>query len=145
DSAVAAALDQTAAGDGDASQVPDDVVGWQQYRARVEGGFMRFFRAPDAERWVVQSKDGTRFDFGILPSAEGPSDAVRGSTNSVEVDPELSTRVYRWMLSRMSDTHGSTVYYECAVDGSQSYLSDIFYVSRATCAASNPTATRQCP
>src|SRR5690606_38704987 len=37
----------------DGAPVPAELSGWQQYRARVEGSFMRFFRAPDSKRWVV--------------------------------------------------------------------------------------------
>ncbi|MFT5353273.1 MAG: hypothetical protein ACI9KE_000471, partial [Polyangiales bacterium] len=50
--------------------IPADAMApqpWQQYRARVEGGFMRFFRSPDSRSWIVQGKDGSRFDFGLLP------------------------------------------------------------------------------
>ena len=61
DSAAMAEVDGEAVGEGDASPVPNGLESWQQYRARVEGGFMRFFRSPDSTRWVVQSKDGMRF------------------------------------------------------------------------------------
>ena len=59
DTAAIGAIDSLAAGF-DASAVPSDVRGWQQYRARVEGGFMRFFRNGSSTRWVVQTRDGTR-------------------------------------------------------------------------------------
>ncbi|MCC6876698.1 MAG: hypothetical protein IT378_20510, partial [Sandaracinaceae bacterium] len=143
-SAQAAALDQTAAGTADASLTPADVAGWQQYRARVEGGFMRFFRAPDSTRWVVQSKDGTRFDFGLLPSGQGPTEMVTASAATLERDPDDDARIYRWCLTRMSDPHGSTVYYQYRQDRGLSYLEHIYYVSPATCAASTPDQTRQC-
>ncbi|MFO0685594.1 MAG: SpvB/TcaC N-terminal domain-containing protein [Sandaracinus sp.] len=149
DTAAMGQIDDTAAGSGDATQVPSDVVGWQQYRARVEGGFMRFFRAPpDARgqvpRWIVQSKDGTRFDFGLLPTGDGASDAVGFSPNALESDPESGTRVFRWMLTRMSDAHGSTVYYRYDRDRGQIYLADVYYVSPASCASASPDAARRC-
>lgn len=148
-----ARIDQQAAATGDASELPADIAGWQQYRARVEGGFMRFFRGPPdssgrVSSWVVQSKDGTRFDFGLLPSFEGgPADSSSG--NSLEVDsgetgPRAGTRVFRWMLTRMSDAHGSTVYYRYRRDQGQLYLDDIFYLSPASCGRLDPTIARRC-
>ena len=69
---------------------------------------MRFFRAPDSKRWVVQSKDGTRFDFGLVPGVAGEP--------GVQADPEDPARIFAWQLVRMSDVHGSSVHYR--------YLSD---------------------
>lgn len=127
-----------------AANLPAEVttpIPWQQYRARVEGGFMRFFREPEGERWIVQSKDGTWFEFGLLEN--GPTDAVTASANAVERDPE-SSGVFRWCLTRMSDAHGSTVYYTYRQDDGRAYLEDIYYVSPATCASTNPATARQC-
>ncbi|MCC7542876.1 MAG: hypothetical protein IT379_42060, partial [Deltaproteobacteria bacterium] len=158
DSAQAAAVDcaiYEAEGAACSAAVPTELAGWQQYRARVEGGFMRFFRSPDARRWVVQSPDGTRFDFGELPSGEGPPEMVSASATALETDAEtpgvlgspsgtrtresgrgegLGPRVYRWHLTRMSDSHGSTVYYRYRADQGVSYLDDIHYVSPHSCA-----------
>ncbi|MCA9609791.1 MAG: hypothetical protein KC619_29535, partial [Myxococcales bacterium] len=128
-----------------AATLPSGVDGtWQQYRARVEGGFMRFFRSPDYERWVVQSTDGTRFEFGLL--ADGAPEAVGASANGVERDPEVvgTGGIYRWCLTRMSDAHGSTVYYVYAQDEGHAYLSDIYYVSPAACALGTVSARRTC-
>ncbi|UJR84267.1 SpvB/TcaC N-terminal domain-containing protein [Sandaracinus amylolyticus] len=149
DTAAIGQVDQRAAQAGvDASVVPDDVRGWQQYRARIEGSFMRFFRAPDSMRWVVQGRDGTRFDFGLLPAGKGPNEVVEASRSSLQVDPEssgASPRVYRWSLTRMSDSHGSVVYYRYRYDRGQSYLEDIHYVSPNDCAAADPDIARTCP
>ncbi|MFW5920442.1 MAG: SpvB/TcaC N-terminal domain-containing protein, partial [Polyangiales bacterium] len=110
--------------------VPGDVAGWQQYRARVEGSFMRFFRSPDSSRWVVLAKDGTRFDFGLLPIGEGPTEAAMGSVAALQTeDPGGEGRIFKWCLTRMADPHGSAVYYQYNEDRGQRYLSDIFYVS----------------
>jgi RHS repeat-associated protein len=160
DGAAIAAVDRQAVGGGalgngpaisvggppqDPADVPADVVGWQQYRARVEGGFMRFFRGPpDAHgtvnTWVVQSKDGTRFDFGLLP---GPGASDLDAHTSLEIDDEGGTHVFRWMLTRMSDAHGSTVYYRYQRDRGQLYVADIFYVSPAACGGT-PDHARTC-
>jgi RHS repeat-associated protein len=129
----------------DAAAVPADVAGWQQYRARVEGGFMRFFRDPEGRRWVVQGKDGTRFDFGELPDMTGPPDL--DSTFSLQ--SELGNgrgRIFMWHLTRMSDAHGSTVYYSYGESLGSNYLEDIYYVSPHGCADvnGNPDIQREC-
>ena len=117
--------------------------GWQQYRARIEGGFLRFFRSPDFQRWIVQGKHGTRFDFGRLPSGEGPMDL--DDTASLESElPAGEGRIYRWRLTRMSDAHGSTVYYRYRRDRGELYVEDVFYLSPASCAAGTVEATRAC-
>jgi RHS repeat-associated protein len=118
--------------------IPADVVGWQQYRARIEGGFMRFFRSPDAKRWVVQGKDGTRFDFGLLPLGEGPVDLDPTAALHAE-HADGTGRIYGWYLTRMSDPHGSTVYYRYrASSWGNRYLDDVFYLSPDTCAGGAP-------
>jgi len=148
DNAAIAIIDGQASGGASvAAPVPTDVAGWQQYRARVEGGFMRFFRAPpsatgDVRRWVVQSPDGSRFDFGALSTGQGASDA--DSASSLEVDDETGTRVFRWMITRSSDAHGSTIYYRYRRDQGQLYVSDISYVSPASCGVASVAGRRDC-
>jgi hypothetical protein len=44
----------------------------------------------------------------------------------------------------MSDAHGSTVYYVYDQRGVQSYLTDVYYVSPADCASTEPSIARQC-
>lgn len=124
-----------------AGEIPNELVGWQQYRARIEGGFMRFFRTPDLQRWVVQGKDGSRFDFGRLPVGEGPGDL--DDSLALQTDPDDDTRIYRWFLTRMSDSHGSTVYYRYREDGGEHYCDDVFYLSPASCASSTTDVAAQ--
>ncbi|MBX3271614.1 MAG: hypothetical protein KF729_15215 [Sandaracinaceae bacterium] len=141
--AMAIVDDHLRHGGSSAAILPAEVVGWQQYRARIEGGFMRFFRSPDSERWVVQSPDGTRFDFGQLVA--GAPEAITASANAVERDPERTRGgVYRWALTRMSDAHGSTVYYVHESQQGRSYLADVFYVSPASCGSTSPATARGC-
>ena len=126
--------------------LPDGVdTGWQQYRARVEGGFMRFFRSPSSDRWVVQSKDGTRFDFGVLYAGDGPTGIENDSLAALQSEnDDGSGRVFMWLLTRMSDAHGSAVYYRYLADAGDRYLSDVHYVSPAACASSMPSSARAC-
>lgn len=122
---------------------PAEANGWQQYRARIEGGFLRFFRSPDRTRWIVQGKDGTRFDFGLLPSGEGPSDL--DDTVAVQSEsPGGVGRIYGWHLTRMSDPHGSTVYYRYARDAGEVYVADVYYLSPNDCAGGDVASRRGC-
>jgi len=146
DSAAIAIVDDDARYSGDnANGIPDEFDDWQQYRARVEGSFMRFFRSRDSERWIVQSTDGTRFEFGRL--TDGAPTAITASSNAVERDPEVTGTtggIFRWCLTRMSDAHGSTVYYVYDQDDGRSYLSDVYYVSPNSCGGSGADDARTC-
>ncbi len=142
DSAAMARVDESGFGYPAAAMLAD-VQGWQQYRARVEGGFMRFFRAPDARRWVVQGKDGTRFDFGLLPEGEGPADLDARAALESEFD-RGEGRIFRWHLTRMSDPHGSAVYYRYFESEGERYLAEAYYLSPASCAGPSPAAQRAC-
>ncbi|UJR84230.1 SpvB/TcaC N-terminal domain-containing protein [Sandaracinus amylolyticus] len=127
----------------DGGRIPAELAGWQQYRAQVEGSFMRFFRAPDATRWVVQAPDGTRYDLGLLPAGEGPSEAIASSEHALLRSPD-GQRIASWGLTRTTDVHGSTVYY--VYEGEARDLSAVYYVSPASCAASGSDAVsrRRC-
>lgn len=114
----------------DGGSVPAEFTGWQQYRAQIEGAFMRFFRAPDSSRWVVQSPDGGRLDFGAVTS--GPADFIALSANANQSDDETG-RIYRWILSRSSDAHGSVIQYLYEAETGQRYLRDIYYISPNRC------------
>ncbi|MEO0322236.1 MAG: SpvB/TcaC N-terminal domain-containing protein, partial [Myxococcota bacterium] len=144
---AAIALVDSSGGDYAVAQLqllPEGVTdAWQQYRARLEGGFLRFFRSPAGDRWVVQGKDGTRFDFGQLSEGDGPMD-LDSSAAVISELPGGGGRVNGWKLTRMSDPHGSTVYYEYTVDEGEHYLANVYYLSPASCAAGSPSATRGC-
>jgi RHS repeat-associated protein len=130
---------------GACAPIPVELRGWQQYRAEIEGTFMRFFRAPDSARWVVQEPSGVRHDFGVLLKGEGPDEAVDASLAAVErPDAGELSRIYRWSLVRSSDAHGNAVYYVHDLDGGRTYLRDIYYVSpHALCGQLSSAALRR--
>jgi len=135
-------IDSAAVARREGAPVPSELSGWQQYRARIEGGFMRFFRSPDSLRWVVQSKDGTRFEFGEC-SATGSSTGTC-SGDALQTDPEDPSRVFSWQLVRMSDVHGSTVHYAYTSNGGVLYPSSLYYTSPATCGDADSRRARDC-
>jgi RHS repeat-associated protein len=123
----------------DGGLVPAELTGWQEYRAHVEGVFMRFFRAPDATRWVVQSPDGSRYELGNIPRTEG---ALPSDWDSVVMSPE--GHIASWGLVRTSDAHGSTIRYVYAQHDGERYLSDIYYISPASCGSGSVSDRRRC-
>lgn len=104
--------------------------GWQLFRARVEGGFLRFFWSPDHRTWRVNAKDGATFEFGV------PLDGS-GYTGALETNPDRSSEIYRWYMARQYDSEGgvhaqaapqpvNVVVYRYIQDGGAVYLTDVF-------------------
>jgi RHS repeat-associated protein len=121
---------------------PGGLSGYQQYRAQVSPEALRVYRAPDFSRWIIQAPDGWRFEFGALPSGSGPNESVVASNAARQTGP--NGEVFRWLLTRACDAHGSCIYYRYTADGGERYLSDVDYVSPSSCGASSPQATAAC-
>lgn len=108
--------------------------GWQYFRARVEGSFMRFFWSPDHQTWRIQTKSGMNFELGI------PLDGTNYQ-EAVERNPTNTQEIYRWMLVRQYDAHGAPnasppapvnlIQYRYFQDGNVAHLSDIYYTTPA--------------
>jgi RHS repeat-associated protein len=128
-----------------AGALPGEVMpawsdGWQYFRPRVEGSFLRFFWSPDHRTWRVQSKTGGTMELGA------PLDSS-GDTSAVESDPDNSAHIFRWNLARQYDAQGNAnpasgspapvnaVVYRYLQDGAMAYLSDIY----DTTPVANPT------
>ena len=90
--------------------------GWQYFRPRVEGSYLRFFWNPTLQLWRVQDKSGVVLELG----------KVAGQTDALEVDPSSSSRVFRWNLKRQLDPHGNVVWYSYTKRGNQAYLTDVY-------------------
>src|SRR5688572_3877478 len=109
--------------------------GWQYFRARVEGAFLRFFWSPDHRTWRIQSKTGTSFELGV------PLDGS-GYEGGLERNPDDSREIYRWHVVRQYDAHGTPdattpapnnlILFRYFHDQGLAYLSDLFYTPPAS-------------
>jgi len=114
--------------------MPSWANGWQYFRARIEGAFLRFFWSPDHLTWRIQSKSGMNFELGL------PLDGS-GSTEALERNPDNESEVYRWHVIRQYDSHGAPdavppapnnlVQYRYFHDGNAAYLADVYYTPPA--------------
>lgn len=110
--------------------MPPWASGWQHFRARVEGGFLRFFWSPDHRTWRAYSKEGASFEFGVPLDGSGYSDAL-------QTNPDRRNEIYRWYMVRQYDSAGGVlgqaqpqpaniIVYRYEHDGGAVYLSDIY-------------------
>ncbi len=111
--------------------MPVWAAGWQYFRPRVEGSFLRFFWSPNHQTWRVQDKSGVTMELG---------EPLDGSnyTAALERNPNDFSEVYRWHLVRQYDTFGTAnpasgnpapanlVVFRYFQDGGMVYLSDIY-------------------
>jgi RHS repeat-associated protein len=124
--------------------MPDWAAGYQYFRPRVEGSFLRFFWAPDHQSWIVQDKSGTIMEIGrVNGNGPAPGGVNLAGNDALERNPDDTSEIYRWHLSRQYDQHvsGTTprnlvVYDYTQVEG-QAYVTDIYDTSPAA----NPTTT----
>jgi hypothetical protein len=93
--------------------LPAWAAGWQYFRTRVEGSYLRFFWNRAKQLWRMQDKAGVVLELG-------------GDANALETDPDDATRVFRWNLHRQLDAHGNEVRYSYLHDGGSAYLSDVY-------------------
>jgi RHS repeat-associated protein len=122
--------------------MPAWATGWQYFRPRVEGSFLRFFWSPGHLTWRVQDRSGSSMELGV--PLDGSNDM-----NALERNPDRPSEIYRWHLVRQYDSHGqvnaaagnpqpvNVVVYKYLQDAGAAYLSDIF----DTTPASTPTTT----
>lgn len=80
-------------------------AGGGEYRARVEGGFLKFKQNGDT--WEVQDRQGTIYYFGLQ---EQLGDESRVS--------DAQGRIFRWYLSEIKDVQGNYVFIRRFADGS---------------------------
>jgi RHS repeat-associated protein len=128
-----------------AEQMPNWASGWQYFRPRVEGSFLRFFWSPNHNTWRVQDKSGVTMELGV------PLDGSNYQ-NAIEKNPDKSSEIYRWHLVRQYDTWGNAnptsgsptpnnvVVFRFSQDGGSAYLTDIFDTPPTSAPTSAPLA-----
>ncbi len=115
--------------------------GYQYFRARVEGSYLRFFWSADHRTWRVQSKSGEDMELGV------PLDNP-GEAGALESDPQNANKIFRWNLARQYDAQrdGSglpvnIVAYRYFPFGGVAYLTDIYDTPPAASASSAQVST----
>jgi RHS repeat-associated protein len=119
--------------------MPAWAAGFQYFRPRVEGSFLRFFWSPDHRTWLVQDKSGVTMELGYPMTSAGPAPGGTAPAGvgerATETNPDGASEVFRWALVRQYDQHlanGTTgaplnvVLYDYKKDGGKSYLTDIY-------------------
>lgn len=125
--------------------MPSWSKGYQYFRPRVEGSFLRFFWSRNHLTWRVQDKSGVTMELGVPLDGSGSRNALELNP---DVSPQLEPQIYRWHLVRQYDTYGdanptsgdpkpvNVVVYHYEQEGGQAYLTDIYDTTPAT----TPTA-----
>lgn len=115
--------------------------GWQYFRPRIEGAYMRFFWSPDHRTWRVQDKSGLTKELGV--PLDGSTD-----TTALETNPNQPSQIFSWALVREYDAFGNAnpasgsptprnvVVYKYWQSGGRAYLTDIFDTTPAANATS---------
>lgn len=89
-------------------------VGGGVYRARIEGGFVRYRKL--VAGWEATVRNGTRLEFG--------------TTAAGRVADAAGEKLFRWLLERSTDTNGNVIEYRWGSfpgSDSQKYLREIRY------------------
>ena len=120
--------------------IPSMFNGWQYFRPRVEGSFLRFFWSPDHRTWHVQSKSGEVMELGVPADGSGYSGAL-------EVDPDTGKKIFTWKLARQYDAQridskpANLVYYRYLSAGGLSFLTDVYDTPPVTSPSSAALST----
>lgn len=94
------------------------------YRPESDSGEYLKYTFNSNNTWTVTGKDGKTYTFG-------------GAANSRQDNPSDSTKIYKWMISKIADTHGNEIQYSYIKDNGQIYPSQIVYTYHAQSPAVN--------
>ncbi len=141
----------TVNGGGCTGQLPGEIMpswgdGWQYFRSRVEGSYLRFFWSANHQTWRIQSKSGESMELGA------PLDSS-GDRSAIESDPLAPSHIFRWNLTRQYDNEGvpppagapspapvNVVVYRYTSSGNMAYLSDVYDTPPAANSTSAPVS-----
>jgi RHS repeat-associated protein len=101
----------------DASSSPYTV-----YRPESDSGDFLKYSFASSSTWTVTGKDGLTYTYG-------------NSTSTRQDNPSDATKIYKWMLAKVADTHGNEIQYSYIKDNGQIYPSQIVYAYHASSGA----------
>lgn len=88
----------------------DTPAGEREYMAKIEGSFLRYLKYSDG-KWVVTDKSGTAYTFG--------------DSSATRQEHPTNGGVFKWMLSRIQDTHGNSMTFSYLKDQGEIYIDRI--------------------
>ena len=89
-----------------------------EYRQKIETGFMKYVFDSANSKWTVWDKTGTKYTFG-------------SSADSRIINSD-GTKIFAWFLDRVEDVYGNAVIFTYEKDGGQIYLSKASYTANAS-------------
>lgn len=89
-----------------------------EYRQKIETGFMKYVFDPAGSKWTVWDKAGTKYVFG--------------SSVDSRIVGDDTAKIFAWFLDRVEDVYGNTVLFNYEKDGGQIYLAGAIYTSNST-------------
>jgi RHS repeat-associated protein len=92
-------------------------IGGNQYRAKIEGAFMKFELISNSD-WVVTDKKGIRYCFGSTP-------------DSRISQPGNPYNIFKWCLDRVEDLNGNYMLVTYLRDQNQIYPQHIYYTGNS--------------
>src|SRR5271157_4008693 len=102
-------------------------IGNDEYRAKIEGAFNRFRKVTiddGSSAWEMTDRTGRKHSFGK-------------SAASRQVDPANGTRIFRWSLDRVEDSHQNYLTVSYMQDQGQIYPDRIDYAGNRALKPSN--------
>ncbi len=102
-------------------------VGGNEYRAEIEGAYLKFLYFQGQNYWEVTDKSGNKFYFGETNDAFGQPTNSRMENNKPGWISGSSQSTFRWSLNRVRDINGNETYLAYANDGNELYLASIRY------------------
>jgi len=95
-------------------------IGGGEYRAEIEGGFLKFTAQTAQNQWIVTDPSGNKYYFG-------QTSASRMSNSKTGWSPSAWNGTYRWSLSHMGTPEGDTVDYTYVNNSGMLYPQQISY------------------
>lgn len=86
-----------------------------EYRQKIETGFMKYVFDSANSKWIVWDKAGTKYYFGSSPESR--------------IINNDGTKVFAWFLDKVEDVYGNLVAFTYEKDGGQIYLSKTNYTA----------------